>query len=182
MFSEVQSMLTWSFSQPHCSALLLHDSINPAMLWFRNLSHGIWLLLLAASWCSATSHLSQSSNPSQFITCLDLLWMWSFSSALVSRSSDHLLSCCGFFCSMTISRSLKYPKSPWSRYSLLHPKLAQGFHSLPHCASQLILISALPSCTYPTNYLTAPPSFYTFLPELRQQPPALICASQLTCP
>lgn len=92
--------------------------------------HDSWTSLMEIGFCcwlppgALLPPISLKAQTHSFTTCLDLLRMWSFSSALVSGSSDHLLSCCGFFCSMPISRSLKYPRSPWSRHSLLHPKLA----------------------------------------------------------
>lgn len=140
-----------AFHSPHCSALLLHDSINPCNATIQEplFYHGIWLLLLVASPDALLLPISPKFQKHHFITCLDLLQTWSPFSALVSRSSDHLLSCCCFFCSMPISRSWKYPRSPWSRHTPfsiqnLLPRTALGFHSLPHCASQLILMSTLP--------------------------------------
>lgn len=140
-----------AFHSPHCSALLLHDSINPCNATIQEplFYHGIWLLLLVASPDALLLPISLKFQKHHFITCLDLLQTWSPFSALVSRSSDHLLSCCCFFCSMPISRSWKYPRSPWSRHTPfsiqnLLPWTALGFHSLPHCASQLILMSTVP--------------------------------------
>lgn len=70
-------------------------------------------------------------------------------SPLCFHPSDHLLSCCCIFCSMPISRSLKYPRSPCSRHIPISiqnvlPGTALGFHSLPRCTSQLTFMSALP--------------------------------------
>ena len=150
IFSKIQSMLTgWlciAHIALHCCCMTV---LTPAMPPFRNFYHSIGLLLLAASPDALLLPISLRLQKHPFITCLDLLPIWSPFSALVSRSSDHLLSCCCFFCSMPISRSLKYPRNPWSRHTPfsiqnLLPWIAPGFHSPPHCASQLILMSTLP--------------------------------------
>lgn len=172
-----------AFHSPHCSALLLHDCINPCKAMIQELLS--WYLASVASclsWCSATSHLSEMFQKHLFITCLDLLQIRSPFSALVRRSSDHLLSCCCFFSSMPISRSLNILEAqsrhtPFSSQNLL-PRIALGFHPLPRCASQLILMSTL-SCLHIFSKLFDSFSIILYLPP---QVEAAASCSNLSLP
>lgn len=114
--------------------------LTPAMPWFKNCCHNIWLPWLAASPDALLLPISLEIHWYHFITSLDFLQIWPPFSAVISRSSDHLPSCCYFFCSMFTSRSPKCPRRLWSRHICfsiqnLPSQIALGFDPPPHCAS-----------------------------------------------